>query len=106
MLVVQTTSHATSQPPAKLHPSKTPPSSRTTVARLLTCSKSRPYRVVHHLSANYSTHDAARQPPPEKGRIGGSAQQRPPFHRPPLCEIHERKVGRSTDADASATVDP
>src|ERR671910_3146198 len=102
MLVVKTTSPATSPPPAKLHPSKSAPSSRTTVARLRTCSKSRPYRVVHHLSANYSTHDAARQPPPEKGGVGRSAQQRFAIHRPPLHKIHERKVGRSTDADVSA----
>src|ERR687893_2777514 len=106
MLVVKTTSPATSPPPAKLPPSKTAPSSRTTVARLRPCSKSRPCPFVHHLSANYSTHDAARQPPPEVGGIGRPAQQGVPLHRPLLREIHERKVGRSTDADVPTSVDP
>src|SRR3712207_6205579 len=99
MLVVKTTSPATSPPPAKLRPSKTAPSSRTTVA-LLPCSKLRPDSVVDHLSANYSTHDPARQPPPEVGGVRGPAQQRTPVHPPLLGEVHEREVRWSTDADA------
>src|ERR687894_1443455 len=106
MLVVKTTSPATSPPPAKLHPSKMAPSSRTTVARLRPCSKSRPCPFVHHLSANYSTHDPARQPPPEVGGIGRPAQQGVPLHRPLLREIHEREISRSTDADVPTPVDP
>src|SRR5918997_6300988 len=106
MLVVKTTSPATSPPPAKLHPSKTAPSSSTTVARLLPCSKPRSYPVVHQLSANYSTHDPARQPPPEIGGVGRPAQQGLPLHHPLLREVHEREVSRGTDADAPAPADP
>src|SRR5919199_2658323 len=95
MLVVKTTSPATSPSPAKLQPSKRAPSSRTSVALLLgPYSKPRSYAVVNDLCANYSTHDPPRQPPPEVRGVRGPAQQGLPIHRPFLGEIHERNIRR------------
>src|ERR687885_642708 len=94
MLVVKTTSPATSPSPAKLHPSKTAPSSRTTFARVLPCSKSRPDSVVDHLSANYSTSDPTRQPQPEVRGVQGSTRQALAIHNPLLREVHEHQVRR------------
>src|SRR5215210_2107196 len=96
MLVVKTTSPETSPPPAKLHPSKTMPSSRTSVALFLgPCSKPRPDPVVYHLSANYSTHDPPRQAPSEIRGVRGPAQEHVSPDRPLLREIDEREVRRS-----------
>src|SRR5215211_7462522 len=107
MLVVKTTSPATSPPPAKLHPSKTIPSSRTSVALLLgPCSKPRPDSVVHHHSANYSTRDPPRQAPSEIGGVGGPAQENASLDRPLLREIDEREIRRSTGDDTSAPANP
>src|SRR5215218_1562821 len=106
MLVVKTTSPATSPSPAKLHPSKTVPSSRTTVARLRPCSKLHSYPVVEQLSANYSTHYPTRQPTPEIRRVRGSAQESVTAHRPPLPEIHEREVRGRPYRDPTTLADP
>src|SRR5215212_2245664 len=106
MLVVKTTSPATSPSPAKLHPSKQAPSSRTTVARLRLYSKSRSRPVVNRLSANYSTHDPTRQPPPEVRGVRGPAQERLPAHRPALREVYERQVSRSSGRDPASFTDP
>src|SRR3712207_6405750 len=99
MLVVKTTSPATSPSPAKLHPSKRAPSSRTTLARLRLCFKLRPYPVVDQLSANYSTRYPARQPPPEIRRVRRPAHERLAAHRPLLREVHECEVGRAAGRD-------
>src|SRR5215211_1521248 len=107
MLVVKTTSPATSPPPAKLHPSKTIPSSRTSVALFLgPCSKSSPDPVVHHLSANYSTHDPPRQAPSEVRGVRGPAQEHISLDRPLLGEIDEREIRRGSYPQAAATADP
>src|ERR687886_1986098 len=106
MLVVKTTSPATSPSPAKLHPSKTAPSSRTTFARVLPCSKSRPDSVVDHLSANYSTSDPTRQPQPEVRGVRGSTRQALAIHNPLLREVHEHQVCRRARGDGAAPVDP
>src|ERR687886_1851647 len=106
MLVVNTTSPATSPSPEKHHPSKTTPSSRRTFARVLPCSKSRPDSVVDYLSANYSTSDPARQPPPEVRGVRRSARQALAIHNPLLREIDERKVRRRARSDTAAPVDP
>src|ERR671917_1902682 len=100
MLVVKTTSPATSPSPAKLQPPKTAPSSRTRVVRLRpwanswlgprlgpalrSCSKPRPRPVVYRLSTNYSTHDPARQTASQVRGVGGTTDQGLPAHHPHL----------------------
>src|SRR5918997_275290 len=106
MLVVKTTSPATSPSPAKLHPSKTAPSSRTTVARLRAYTKLRSQAIVDQLSANYSTHYSARQPPPEVGGVRRSAHERPPAHRPLLREVDERQVRLTPNQDTASLANP
>src|SRR4028119_977115 len=122
MLVVKTTSPATSPSPAKLHPLKTDPSSRTSVARLRpwfgpwlgpwagpplrACSKPCSRPVVYRLSANYSTHDPARQPAAQVRGVGRAADQGLPPHRPFLREVNEREVGRRPDGQATSLPDP
>src|SRR5215211_6821467 len=106
MLVVKTTSPATSPSPAKLQPSKTAPSSRTSVALLRMYSKLRSRPVVYRLAANYSTHDPALQRPSEIGGVGGAADERIPPYRPLLREVDERKVGRRPDGQAPPATDP
>src|SRR5919107_1194678 len=106
MLVVKTTSPATSPSPAKLHPSKTAPSSSTTVARLRPCSKRHSRPVVDQLSANYSTHYPARQPTPEIRRVRRAAQERLTAHRPPLREVREGEVRGSPCRDPTSLADP
>src|SRR5215217_8684520 len=107
MLVVKTTSPATSPPPAKLHPSKTAPSSRTTVARLRPYSnlRSRPV-VVYKLSTNYSTHHPTRQSPPVVRGVRRPAQERLPAHRPPLREVHKREVRPFSGRDPTSFTHP
>src|SRR5215211_3131057 len=95
MLVVKTTSPATSPSPAKLRPSKRAPSSRTSVALLLgPCCKPCSDPAVHQLSANHSSCDPPRQRAPEVRGVGGPAQQGLPIHLPLFREIHEREVRR------------
>src|SRR5215210_162374 len=106
MLVVKTTSPATSPSPAKLHPSKTAPSSRTTVARLRLYSKLDSRPVVHQISTNYSTHDPTRQHSPQIRGVRRPAQERLPAHRPLLREVHERQVCRPADRDTAPLADP
>src|SRR5687767_13864048 len=110
MLVVKTTSPVTSPEPAKLQPSKAAPSSRTNVAwlrpTLCTYSKPRSSPVVYQTSANYSTHDPARQGPPEKWRVGRVADQGAAIHHPVLREIHERQVRHRADREAPPLPDP
>src|SRR5215217_4579064 len=106
MLVVKTTSPATSPLPAKLHPSKTVPSSRTTVARLRPYSKLRSRPVVYKVSTNYSTHYSTRQSPPEVRGVRRLAQERLPAHRPPLREIHKREVRRFSGRDPTSFTHP
>src|SRR5919199_756526 len=111
MLVVKTTSPATSPSPAKLRPSKAAPSSRTRVALLCpwlcTYSKRRSSPVVYRLSANYSSHDPARQGPSEIGGVGRAAEERIPPYRPFLREVDERQVRRRADGQSpTTTTDP
>src|SRR5215210_3733838 len=106
MLVVKTTSPATSPSPAKLHPSKTAPSSRTTVARLRLYSKLDSRPVVHQISTNYSTHDPTRQHSPQIRGVRRPAQERLPAHRPPLREVHEREVRGSSGRDPTSLTYP
>src|SRR5215208_2926273 len=106
MLVVKTTSPATSPSPAKLHPSKTAPSSRTTVARLRPYSKLRSRPVMYKLSTNYSTHRPTRQSPPEVRGVRRPAQERLPAHRPPLREVHKREVRWFSGRDPTSFTHP
>src|SRR5215208_8519397 len=107
MLVVKTTSPATSPLPAKLHPSKTAPSSRTTVALLLgPYSKLGSNPIVDQLCANYSTHDPTRQHSSQIRGVRGPAQERLPAHHPLLREVDERKVCHSADRDSAPLADP
>src|SRR5215212_4619973 len=106
MLVVKTTSPATSPSPAKLHPSKTEPSSSTTVARLRPCSKLHSRPVVDQLSANYSTHYPTRQLMPEIRRVRGPAQERLTANRPSLREVDEREVRGRPCRDPTTLADP
>src|SRR5215218_651968 len=106
MLVVKTTSPATSPLPAKLHPSKTVPSSRTTVARLRPYSKLRSRPVVYKVSTNYSTHYSTRQSPPEVRGVRRLAQERLTAHRPPLREIHKREVRPFSGRDPTSFTHP
>src|SRR5918992_1323323 len=107
MLVVKTTSPATSPSPVKLYPSKTAPSSRTILARGLTpYPKPRSYVIVHQRTTNYSTRDPTRQAPPEIRGVGGPAQERASLHIPPLREVHKRKVRRGAHPQAPRAPDP
>src|SRR5919107_639856 len=106
MLVVKTTSPATSPSPAKLQPSKEAPSSRTSVALLRTYLKPRSSPVVYRLSANYSAHDPALQRPSEIGGVGRAADELSPTHRPLLREVDEREIGRRPDGETSSATDP
>src|SRR5215204_5626360 len=114
MLVVKTTSPATSPSPAKLHPWKAAPSSRTSVARLRpwvcaalrTCTKLRSCPFVYRLSTNYSTHDPALQRPSEIGGVGRAADERTLPYRPLLRKVYERKICRRADGQAASCSDP
>src|ERR671916_2617313 len=114
MLVVKTTSPATSPPPAKLQPSKAAPSSRTSVALhrpwfcppLRTCTKLRSSPVVYRLSTYYSTHDPALQRPSEIGRVGRAADKRSPLYRPLLRKVDEREICRRAVGQAACGTDP
>src|SRR5215207_11724474 len=114
MLVVKTTSPATSPPPAKLQPSKAAPSSRTSVALhrpwlclpLRTCTKLCSSSVVYRLSTNYSTHDPALQRPSEIGGVGRAADERTPPYRPLLRKVDEREICRRADDQAASCTDP
>src|SRR5918998_3513863 len=106
MLVVKTTSPATSPSPAKLHPSNMAPSSRTTTARLRPYSNPRSCPVVYQLSANYSTHDPTRQPAPEIRAVPGPARKRSPVHSPFLQRVYEREVSRSAHGQTTSLPDP
>src|SRR5918995_278933 len=110
MLVVKTTSPATSLSPAKLRPWKDAPSSRTSVALLRpplrTCSKLCSSPVVYRLSTNYSTHDPAFQLPSEIGRVGRAADERAPPYRPFLRKVDEREIRRRPRGQAASGTDP
>src|SRR5215211_5894254 len=106
MLVVKTTSPATSPSPAKVQPSKVAPSSRTSVALLRTYSKLRSRSIVYQLAANYSTHDPALQRPPEIGGVGRAADESILLYLPLLREIDEREIGRRPDGQAPPATDP
>src|SRR5215203_916479 len=106
MLVVKTTSPATSPSPAKLLPSKEAPSSRTSVALLRTYLKLRSSPLVYRRSANYSAHDPALQRPSEIGGVGRAADERSSTHLPLLREVDEREIGRRPDGKASSATDP
>src|SRR5215210_2983297 len=105
MLVVKTTSPATSPSPAKVQPANAAPSSRTSVARirpwLRTCSKPRSHPVVYRFAANYSIHDAARQGAAEIRRVGRTADHGVPSDGPLRGEIHEREIRRLSDLQAT-----
>src|SRR5215210_483157 len=106
MLVVKTTSPATSPSPAKLQPSNAAPSSRTSVALLRTYSKPRSSSIVYRLSSNYSTHDPARQRPPELRGVGRAAYQGVPPDRPLLSEVDECQISRRANIEAPSFTDP
>src|SRR5215210_3387915 len=114
MLVVKTTSPATSPSLAKLHPWKAAPSSRTLVALhrpwlclpLCTCTKLCSTSVVYRLSTNYSTHDPALQRPSEIGGVGRAADECTPPYRPLLRKVDERKICRRADGQAASGTDP
>src|SRR5215212_2750221 len=106
MLVVKTTSPATSPSPAKLQPSKVAPSSRTSVALLRTYSKLRSRSIVYWLAANYSTYDPALQRAPEIRGVAGAAGECAPSYLPLLREIDEREIGRRPDCQAPPATDP
>src|SRR5918998_3239020 len=110
MLVVNTTSPATSPSPAKLQPSNAAPSSRTSVACLRpwldTYPKLSSRLVVYRLAANYSIHDAARQGAAEIRRVGRTADHGVPSDGPLLGEIHEREIRHRSDLQATALPHP
>src|SRR5215212_11179532 len=114
MLVVKTTSPAISPSPAKLHPWKATPSSRTSVALhrpwlsflLRTCSKLCSRSVVYQLSTNYSTHDPALQRPSCIGGVGRAADECTPPYRPLLRKVEEREICRGADGQAASGTDP
>src|ERR687898_247715 len=105
MLVVKTTSPATSPWPAKLHPWKAAPSSKTSVAlhrswvrtplRTSTKLRSRPF--VYRLSTNYCTHRPALQRPSEIGGVGRAAEGCTTPYRPLLRKVDKRKICRRAD---------
>src|SRR5215203_3277856 len=114
MLVVKTTSPATSPSPAKLHPWKAAPSSRTTVALhrpwvcppLRMCAKLCSSSIVYRLSTNYSTHDPTLQRPSEIRRVGRAADECTAAHRPLLRKVDEREIRRRADGQAASGTDP
>src|ERR687898_2418222 len=114
MLVVKTTSPAISLSPAKLHPWKAAPSSRTSVALhrpwlclpLRTCTKLCSSSVVYRLSTNYSTHDPALQRPSEIGGVGRAADECTPPYSPLLRKVDEREIRRRADGQAASRTDP
>src|SRR5918994_3726048 len=111
MLVVKTTSPATSSPsPANVQPGKLAPSSRTTSARLRPplppCSKPCSHPVVYQLAADHRSRDAALEAPPEVRAVARPAHQGVRPHRPLLGEIHERKVRGRSNRDGAGAPDP
>src|SRR5215204_3951305 len=106
MLVVKTTSPATSPSPAKLQPSNAAPSSRTSAALLRTYSKTRSSSVVYRLATNYSTHDPARQRPPEIRRIERATDECLAPDRPLLREVEECQISLRADGQAPSLTDP
>src|SRR3712207_3863773 len=105
MLVVKTTSPATSPSPVKLQPSKWAPSSRTTFA-LSPYSKPRSCRIVHQRATNYSTYNPTRQTPPEVSRIRRTAKEGVPLHDPLLRKIYQRQVCRRAHPYVPRTPNP
>src|SRR3712207_9004267 len=103
MLVVKTTSPAISPSPAKLHPWKAAPSSRTSVALhrpwlclpLRACTKLCSSSVVYQFSTNYSTHDPALQRPSEIGGVGRTADECTPPYRPLLRDRKSTRLNSS-----------
>src|ERR671911_1099805 len=110
MLVVKTTSPATSPSPAKLQPWKAAPSSRTNVALLRpplrACTKLCSSSVVYLLSTNYSTHDPALQRPSEIGGVRRAADECTPPYSPLLRKVDEREIRRRADGQAAPGTDP
>src|SRR5215207_3915531 len=114
MLVVKTTSPATSPSPANLHPWKVAPSSRTSVALhrpwvctpLRTCTKLRSCPIVYRLSTDHCTHDPALQRPSEIRGVGRAAEERTPPYRPLLRKVDEREICRHADGQAASCADP
>src|ERR687886_462852 len=104
MLVVKTTSPATSPSPAKVQPEKEVPSSRTTNARLRPClrpcPKPRSYPVVHQLASDHRAHDAPLELAPEIRAVRRPAREGVRPDRPLLGEIHERQVRGCARKDA------
>src|SRR3954462_10869659 len=110
MLVVKTTSPATSPSPAKVQPSNAAPSSRTSVALLRpwlrTYSKFCSRSVVYRLAANYSAHDPACQGSSQIRRVVRTADHGVPIHRPLLRKVHERKIRRLPNTKSAPLPDP
>src|SRR5215210_1101625 len=110
MLVVKTTSPATSPSPAKVQPGKLAPSSRTTSARLRPplnpCSKPRSHSVVYQLAADHRSHDAALEAPPEVRAVARPAHEGVRPHRPLLGEVREREVRGRPGGDGAGAPDP
>src|SRR5215204_5640857 len=99
MLVVKTTSPATSPSPANVQPEKDVPSSRTTSARfclcLSFCFKPCSCSIVNKLAADHRTHHAPLELPPEVWAVGRPTDHRTRPNRPLLGEVHERQIRRS-----------
>src|SRR5215210_98847 len=110
MLVVKTTSPATSPSPANVQPGKLAPSSRTTRARLRPplnpCSKPCSHSVVYQLAADHRPHDAAPEAAPEVRAVARPAHEGVRPHRPFLREVHEHEVRRRPNGDGAGTPDP
>src|SRR5215204_5333008 len=110
MLVVKTTSPATSPPLANVQPGKLAPSSRTTSARLRPplnpCSKPCSHSVVYQLAADRRSRDAALEAPPEVRAVARPAHDGLRPHRPFLREVHEREVRGRPNGDAAGASDP
>src|SRR5918994_1498490 len=112
MLVVKTTSPAISPSLAKLHPWKTAPSSRTSVALhrpwlpLRSCTKLCSSSVVYRFSTNYSTHTPALQRPSQIGGVGRAADECSPPYRPLLRKVDEREICLGADGQAASGTNP
>src|SRR5215213_7690719 len=110
MLVVKTTSPATSPSPAKLQPSNAAPSSRTSFALLRpwlrTYSKFCSHPVVYRFAANYSAHNPTLQGPSPIRRVGRTADHGAAIHHPLLRKVNYREIRRLTNPESSALPDP
>src|SRR5215207_2004486 len=109
MLVVKTTSPATSPSPANVQPEKDVPSSSATSARFCLCPsfcfKPCSCSIVNKLAADHRTLHAPLELPPEVWAVGRPTDHRIRPNRPLLGEVHERQIRGSPRKHAAvATV--